>query len=167
MIWNLRSAGQSSVGRKINSRSEFHDHAPPIFGSRRTPSSDGFFKSSKRAAGSLNRTTSAGNCSSLSSFVTGIAAMVAETRCGFGRAWYHFQAQIDPHVIRKIAMRSEAVLRGRLSPKRVEVENHRGGVQLTRPKIATQILVRNRPSTPNGQRMNSVSLETEAGIFML
>ena len=45
----------------------------------------GFFRSSSRAADSLNSIRSGGNFSSLSSGVTGIGATCAETVCGFGR----------------------------------------------------------------------------------
>ena len=68
-------------------------------------------------------------------------------------------------------MRIEAVVRGRLTLKRVHPErvweNHPGGLQEKRPKKANQILANPLPSKPNGRRINSGSLERKAGIFML
>src|SRR5689334_19473510 len=167
MIWYLRSAGQSSVGRNVSSRSELHDQAPAIDGSSLTPVTDGFFKSSKRAAGSLNLITSGGYCSSLSSLVTGIDWIDAETRCGFGRFWYQFQVQREPHVINKRPSTSNAFVHGRLLPNRDQAsllrESQTGGLQENRPKQENQIFEINRPSQKIGRTTISASLEREAG----
>src|SRR5947209_3156129 len=171
MIWNLRSAGQSSVGREVSSRSLFHDHAPAICGSRRTPVSDGFFRSSNRAAGSLNLITSGGYCSSLSSLVTGIDWTDAETKCGFGRFWYHFHDQSEPQAINNIPSTSNAFVHGRLLPKRDHASLLRasqvGGFHEIRPKRANQTFETSRPSQKIGRKTIAASLAREAGIFMV
>src|SRR5207249_5041160 len=158
-------------GRKASSLSEFHNHAPAIFGSSRTPWSDGFFKSSRRAAGSLNRTISGGYFRSFSSFVTAIASTNAETRCGFGRCWYQFHVHAIPHESRKTTIKPDAVICGCAWLKPAQAarlfENHLGGLQENRPKIADAVLATTPPKRMSGRIIRSGSFERKAGIFML
>jgi hypothetical protein len=74
-------------------------------------------------------------------------------------------------VIKKTAMRIDAVVRGRASLKRDHperlCENQPGGLQEKRPKMANQIFTTPLPSKTKGRRISSGSLESDAGIFML
>ena len=56
--------------------------------------------------------TSRGNFSSLSSLVTSIETILAETFFGFGRCEYHFQVHAPPPEIRRMASTADAIILG-------------------------------------------------------